>query len=338
MIRYNTLMRLFFAPVLVSLFVFALVGWWGGAEAFLLTLALAMLEVSLSFDNAIVNAKVLGQMTPRWQHRFLTWGMPLAVFGVRFVLPIVIVAAAALASPWRIALLAFRDPLEYSILLYNASPAIHAFGGAFLLMVALKYFFDEEKSVHWLGNFERRLTRVGQVRAIETFVALSAVLCLGLASASASAVLLSGLAGVVLYLALEFFTDWLTSSMRRGAGIALFVYLNVLDAAFSLDGVVGAFALTTQIFIILAGLGIGAYFVRSFTVYLTRNRTMETFIYLEHGAHWAIFSLALFLFAALFTNVPEVVPGTVGLIFATLSYLSSRKVLKALKHTAQMAK
>ena len=325
-------MRLFFAPVLVSLFVFALVGWWGGAEAFILTLALAMLEVSLSFDNAVVNAKVLGQMTPRWQQRFLTWGMPLAVFGVRFVLPILIVAAAALASPWRIAMLALQDPLEYSVLLYNASPAIHAFGGAFLLMVALKYFFDEEKRVHWLGSFERELTKIGEIRSIETLVALSAVLCLGLASQATSAVLLSGLAGIVLYLLLEFCTTALTSGVHKNTvagGLALFVYLNVLDAAFSLDGVVGAFALTTQIFIILAGLGIGAYFVRSFTVYLTRKRTIETFIYLEHGAHWARFSHALFLFASLFTSVPEVVPGTVGLIFAVLSFLSSRKVLKA---------
>ncbi len=332
-------MRLFFAPVLVSILVFALVGWWGGAEAFVLTLALAMLEVSLSFDNAVVNAKVLGQMQPHWQHRFLTWGMPLAVFGVRFVLPILIVAAAALASPWRIAMLAFQDPLEYSVLLYNAAPAIHAFGGAFLLMVALKYFFDEEKRVHWLGALEKNLTRLGQVRAIETLLVLGAVLCLGLTSAAMSAVLLSGLAGVVLYLLLEFFTQNLTRGVQKTAasgGFALFIYLNVLDAAFSLDGVVGAFALTTQIFIILAGLGIGAYFVRSFTVYLTRKRTIETFIYLEHGAHWAIFSLALFLFAALFTNVPEVVPGMVGLVFAVLSFLSSRKVLKAIKRQAQL--
>lgn len=301
-----------------------------------MTMALAMLEVSLSFDNAVVNAKVLAQMTPRWQRRFLTWGMPVAVFGVRFALPICIVASAALASPWRITLLAFRDPLEYSILLHNAAPAIHAFGGAFLLMVALKYFFDEEKRVHWLGNFERNLTRLGRIEYVEMIIALGAVLCLGLASEHTSAVFFAGLAGVVLYVVLEFFTQRLTRDVRKaaGGGLALFMYLNVLDAAFSLDGVVGAFALTTQIFIILAGLSIGAYFVRSFTVYLTRMHTIETFIYLEHGAHWAIFSLALFLFAALFTDVPEVIPGLVGLVFAVLAYLSSRKVLKAIERSA----
>jgi len=321
-------MRVFFAPFVVSILVLFAARIWGGADAMLLVAVLAMLEVSLSFDNAVVNAKVLGKMQPRWQQRFLTWGMPLAVFGVRFVLPILIVAAAAAVSPIYIAMLAFRDPLEYSVLLYNAAPAIHAFGGAFLLMVALKYFFDEEKNVHWLGGFERRLARLGEVRSIETLIALSAVLCIGLAYQPPEYVLLAGLAGVVLNIFLELFTTVLTRTLRFGSGLALFVYLNVLDGAFSLDGVVGAFALTAQILVILAGLGIGAYFVRAFTVYLTRQGTLTTFKYLEHGAHWAIFSLAIFLFAGLFTSVPEVVPGTVGLVFAALSFLSSVKARK----------
>ena len=331
-------MRLFIAPALVSFLVFALVGWWGGAEAFVLTLALAALEVSLSFDNAVVNAKVQSQMSPKWQRRFLTWGMPLAVFGVRFVLPICIVAAAALTSPWRIVQLVLNDPLEYSILLHNAAPAIRAFGGAFLLLVALKYFFDENKSVHWLGAFERGLTKVGKIESVETIVALAAVLIIGFASDAKTSVMLAGLAGVAVYVVLEYGTQLLTRGAAARQGIALFLYLNVLDAAFSLDGVVGAFALTTDIFIILAGLGIGAYFVRTFTMYLTRKRTIQTFIYLEHGAHWAIFSLAVFLFAGLFTGVPEVVPGAVGLIFAVLSFLSSRKVLTVIEKEAMLAR
>jgi len=132
----------------------------------------------------------------------------------------------------------------------------------------------------------------------------------------------------VLYLIIDKLTVRLSRGLMRGvtAGLGLFVYLNVLDAAFSLDGVVGAFALTTQILVILAGLGIGAYFVRSFTVYLTERGVLRQFIYLEHGAHWAIFFLALCLFAALFTHVPEVLPGTVGLVFAALSFYSSWRV------------
>ncbi len=156
-------MQLFIAPILVSLVALGGVFVWGGVEALLLASALAMLEISLSFDNAVINAKVLAQMSPQWQHRFLTWGMPLAVFGVRFILPVLIVAAAALVSPIKIAMLALHNPAEYARLLATADPLIHAFGGAFLLMVALNYFFDEEKRLHWIAALERRFVRWGKV-------------------------------------------------------------------------------------------------------------------------------------------------------------------------------
>jgi hypothetical protein len=321
-------MRLFVAPIAVSAVVLLAMFVWGGTDALLLTAALVALEVSLSFDNAIINARVLARMSPHWQRRFITWGMPVAVFGVRFVLPVLIVATAALASPWAIALLAFNDPAEYARLLTQADPIIHAFGGAFLLMVSLTYFFDEEKEVHWFAPLERRFARWGQLKAIESLAVLCAVVAVAITSAAPAAVLGAGSAGIVLYLVIDKLTTLLAHSMTRGmaAGLSLFIYLNVLDAAFSLDGVVGAFALTTQILVILAGLGIGAYFVRSFTVYLTRRGILRQFIYLEHGAHWAIFFLALCLFAALFTHVPEVIPGTIGLVFAVLSYFSSRRI------------
>jgi hypothetical protein len=324
--------NLFLAPVVVSLAVFAGIFWWGGVEALLLTLALSALEISLSFDNAVINAKVLGQMPHHWQRRFLTWGMPLAVFGVRFILPILIVAVAALVSPWGVAVLAFKDPAQYAQLLAGVDPIIHAFGGAFLLMVALNYFFDEEKTVHWFSSLERRLVRWGEIAAIEIFVALSAVVAVSLAAYEPMPTLFAGATGIALYIGIERVTTTLTRGVKAAAasGLALFIYLNILDAAFSLDGVVGAFALTTQIFIILAGLGIGAYFVRTFTVYLTRREALRRFMYLEHGAHWAIFFLAICLFAALFTHVPEVIPGSIGLVFAILSFVSSRRERRAL--------
>ncbi len=298
----------------------------------MLTLALSVLEVSLSFDNAVINAKVLAQMSPHWQQRFLTWGMPLAVFGVRFILPVLIVSVAAFMSPWGVAKLAFQNPAAYSQLLAGVDSIIHAFGGAFLLMVALNYFFDEEKTVHWFSGVEKVLIKWGEITAIEIFVALAAVVAVALASYEPIPTLFAGAVGIALFVAIDKITNALTHDVTSAAasGLALFVYLNILDAAFSLDGVVGAFALTTQILIILAGLGIGAYFVRTFTVYLTRRETLKHFIYLEHGAHWAIFSLAICLFAALFTHVPEVIPGSIGLVFAVLSFLSSRKVQRNL--------
>ena len=319
---------IFTAPIIVACFAFAGIFAWGGWEALILSIALAVLEVSLSFYNAVLNAKVLGQMPPRWQQRFLTWGMLLAVFGVRFLLPILIVSAAALASPVLIVKLAFQNPAQYALLLTAAGPAIRAFGGAFLLMVALSYFFDEEKSVHWFERLEGQLVSFGKVWGFETFIALGALSIIALTSVAPVAVLGAGVCGVVLYLVLERVTKILSHDVRAGAGLALFIYLNILDAAFSLDGVVGAFALTTDILVILVGLGIGAYFVRTFTIYLTRRQTIQKFMYLEHGAHWAIFSLALCLFAGLFVPVPEIVPGAAGLIFAVLSFTSSRKALR----------
>ena len=325
------MLKIFLAPTLVSLAALAGVFVWGGVDALLLATALAVLEISLSFDNAVINAKVLAKMSPLWQRRFLVWGMPVAVFGVRFALPVLIVSAAAFISPWGIAVLAFTDPAEYARLLHNADPIIHAFGGSFLLMVALKYFLDEGKQVHWFGALERRLARWGAVQSIELFVACAAVVAVSAASDKPMLALAAGLVGVLLFIVIEGITQSLSSNLRSGAAAGaagLFVYLNILDAAFSLDGVVGAFALTTQILVILVGLGIGAYFVRAFTVYLTRRNTIQRFIYLEHGAHWAIFFLALCLFAALFVQVPEALPGGMGLLFALLAYLSSRHELK----------
>src|SRR5690606_8056995 len=125
------------------------------------------LEVTLSFDNAVVNAKVLANMEEKWRRRFLTWGILLAVFGTRLVLPVLIVAAAAWVSPIAATVLAFNDPVAYGELLSHAAPAILAFGGAFLLMVSLQYFFDTAKDVHWIALIERHLAKWGRVEAIE---------------------------------------------------------------------------------------------------------------------------------------------------------------------------
>ena len=142
-------MRLFVGPIVVALAALCAVYFWGGTGALLLASVLVVLEITLSFDNAVVNAKVLEEMSERWQRRFLTWGILLSVFGTRLVLPIVIVSIVALVSPFTITALALGNPEEYSRLLTSADTAIKAFGGIFLAMVALKYFFNQSKKVHW---------------------------------------------------------------------------------------------------------------------------------------------------------------------------------------------
>ena len=108
----------------------------------------------------------------------------------------------------------------------------------------------------------------------------------------------------------------------------------MLDASFSFDGVIGAFAITQDIFIIATGLGVGAMYIRSTTVYLVRKGTLQEFVYLEHGAHWAIGALAVILLVTIQYHVPELVTGLIGVAFIGAAFASSirlRKVLAAHK-------
>ena len=108
-------------------------------------------------------------------------------------------------------------------------------------------------------------------------------------------------------------------------GLISFLYLEILDASFSLDGVIGAFALSSNIFVIAAGLGIGAFFVRSFTIYMLRQGTLQSYRYLEHGAFYAVVALAIMMLIGSVIHLPEVVVGGIGLVFIVLSFYSSWK-------------
>lgn len=318
--------RTFFLPVLVWVIALVAMFIWGGFHAFLITALLTVLEVTLSFDNAVVNAKILARMNAAWQKRFLTWGILVAVVGTRLILPILIVAASAAASPLVIAALAVNDPEGYGHLLEGARVAISAFGGTFLLMVSLKYFFDGAKDVHWIHAIERHMARWGRVEAIEIGIALALLAVFSaLVPAEAGTILLAGIIGIILFIAMQGIASAFDVESAAAGSVALFIYLNVLDAAFSLDGVVGAFAITSSLPAIVIGLGVGAYFVRTLTVYLVRQKTLDTLTYLEHGAHWAILGLAAAMFVSMFAPVPELITGLVGIVFVGAAYYSSLK-------------
>ncbi|MDB5264517.1 MAG: hypothetical protein JWN64_88 [Parcubacteria group bacterium] len=303
-----------------------------GPWALITALLLTALEVTLSFDNAVVNAKVLTTMTPKWQKRFLTWGMLIAVFGTRLILPILIVSASVWMSPLMVAKLAAFNPEAYGHLLEGAKHAIYAFGATFLLMVSLKYFFDETKGVHWIKLIERKLVKWGRIEAIEIGIALlSLILISFLVGEEQATVLVAGITGIILFISMQGLANSFSAGVAQAgaAGLSLFLYLNVLDSAFSLDSVVGAFALTTAIPVIVAGLGIGAWFVRSLTIYFVKMKTLDTLVYLEHGAHWAIFGLAACMFSGLLFEVPEIITGGIGIVFVAAAYYSSLRFQKA---------
>ncbi len=303
----------------------------GGALSFLLVgTVLAVLEISLSFDNAIVNANKLKTMAPVWQRRFLTWGILIAVFGMRIVFPLAVVAIAAWVAPFEAVRLAATEPAEYARLMRESHLSIAAFGGTFLMMVALQYFIDEDKEVDWLKGVEDRLRRCASIRGIAYGLVLLVILCFaGLLPAKSEAeFLFASVLGLVVFTAVETLSEVLDAQSEldaaaRAGGLGAFLYLEVLDASFSFDGVIGAFALTQNLFLIAIGLGIGAMYVRSMTIMLVDRQTLTQFRFLEHGAFYSILALALIMFAQSLVHVPEFFTGLIGAAIIGLSLFSS---------------
>lgn len=321
-----------------------------GPEALALVAILAVLEISLSFDNAVVNAKVLDRMSPFWQKIFLTVGIAVAVFGMRLLFPLVIVALTAKLSPEKAFDLALTEPHRYETIMRDAYPMIAGFGGAFLLMLYLNWVF-EDRELRWLGPVERTLSRIGRLDQLPVVVT-GGVLALvsGLVADDPAEVMIAGVLGMITFILVEglgeLFSDATedeedaaagegeAAPARRGgpssaalavgkAGFFLFLYLEVLDASFSFDGVIGAFAISTDPIVIALGLGVGAMFIRSLTVYLVRKGTLHEYVYLEHGAHWAIGALSVCMMISIGHELPDWITGGIGAGLILVSFASS---------------
>lgn len=290
---------------------------------------LGVLEVSLSFDNAVVNATILKTMDKVWQNRFLTWGIIIAVFGMRILFPLLIVGIAARIDPISALKLAIKHPDQYAEILSGAHTGIMGFGGSFLALVGLKYFFNAEKNVHWLSIIERQLVRFSKLESIEITIVLLTLFGISkfLPTSDALTFIISGVFGIVTYVAVEAVGSILeqedTTTTAAKAGLGAFIYLEVMDASFSFDGVIGSFALSNNLFVIALGLGIGAMFVRSLTVMLVKLDTLAKYRYLEHGAFWAILLLATLMFVSVCYEIPEVVTGLTGAALIGFSVFSS---------------
>lgn len=293
---------------------------------------LAVLEVSLSFDNAIVNAAILKTMAPVWRQRFLTWGILFAVFGMRIVFPLLIVAVAARVGPVEAVRLAATDHATYQRIITGAHVAISGFGGAFLAMVGLTFFLDQEKDLHWIGAIERPFKGLSGVSGLAIGLVLLALWAVSrLIPHEALTFLTAGIFGLVAYVAVDAvagFTGGAAKDRHEPAvtakgGLGVFLYLQLIDASFSFDGVIGAFALSNDLFVIALGLGIGAMFVRAMTVLLVERGTLTEYRYLEHGAFYAILALAAVMLSQARYDVPEVVTGLIGAGLIALAFVAS---------------
>lgn len=331
-------MQHFRLSIIVTVICLAAAFYWAGIMGALIAMILGVLEVSLSFDNAVVNASVLKRMDERWQQYFLTWGILIAVFGMRLFFPIAIVSAATGIDFMGVTDMALHDPATYSQHLTDSHVQIAAFGGMFLLMVFFSFIFDEGKELHWLGKIEEKMASFGKLESIEMILALGLLLLIQnwLPDAMRLEMLVAGVSGVILFVIVGSL-DALFEDEEEGeqfvaaakkTGMMSFLYLEVLDASFSFDGVIGAFAITQDVVIIMLGLAIGAMFVRSLTVYLVRQGTLDEYVFLEHGAHYAIGVLAGIMLMSITRHIPEVVTGLVGAALIGLSVISSIRYKK----------
>jgi uncharacterized protein len=346
----------------------ALAAFLWGWEGFAVVAILSVLEISLSFDNAVVNAGVLKKMNAFWQKIFLTIGILIAVFGMRLLFPVVIVAVSAGVGPIEAVQLAVDDPDRYEQLVTNAHPSIAAFGGMFLMMIFLNFMFAEREH-KWFPWLERPLAKLGKVEMLSVCLALIFLLISAMFLATqahqyggehadkSATVLLAGVAGLVTYLLVHGLSSHFENKLEEeeereeeaeeaarragkdpsAVGLAgkaaffMFLYLEVLDASFSFDGVIGAFAITNHIFWMALGLGIGAMYVRSLTVYLVRQGTLDDYVYLEHGAHYAIGVLATILLVTIRFQIHEVITGLAGVALIAWSFWSSVRRNRALE-------
>ena len=312
-------MQYFRSSIIIAIIGLIIAFFLGGIYAIYITALLAVLEVSLSFDNAVVNAKVLDTMEPIWQQRFITYGIPIAVFGMRFLFPIVIVAVAGGLGIFETFNLALNHPEQYQHTLESVEKLIYAFGGSFLLMVFLDFLFDDDREDKWIKIIEdnKFINKAGEINNIEMMIATAIGLYV-IYLTSNSSIAMAYFTGVLLHSMIASLDDLLSTDGVR-SGIMGLLYLEILDASFSFDGVIGAFALSSDIFIIMIGLGIGAMFVRSLTIYLVEKKTLTEYRYLEHGAHYAILALALIMLSKMFFHINEIIVGTIGVTFIAIS-------------------
>ncbi|MBK2124173.1 DUF475 domain-containing protein [Fangia hongkongensis] len=303
--------------------------------ALYLIIVLALLEVSLSFDNAVVNAKVLNKMPKKWQKIFIWIGLPIAVFGMRLIFPILLVSVTTSLSFVDVFRLAVNNPDAYQSALELGFPTICAFGGGFLIMVFLKFFIAEKHEIYWLHAIEKNRF----ISALRNYPGGYIIIALIIgytvlhyaSDAQAGTLAMAFLMGLMVHEALGILNSLFGGNMTGKVmqnGLMGFIYLEVLDASFSFDGVIGAFAISTNIFIIMIGLGIGAMFVRSLTIFFVEHQTLSKFRYLEHGAHYAIGFLAIIMFIKIYAHVPEWLTGTIGIGLIIIAFIHSIRANK----------
>ena len=232
--KQNNLLGIFRFSIFLTVILAGVTFWQLSWQGLWLFFVLLILEVTFSFDNAVVNSRTLASMSLIWQRIFLTVGIFIAVFAVRFLLPIVIVMFASGLNFGEVVSMALNNPERYSHVLHDASPMINAFGGIFLLMIGLSYFVDYNKQIHWVRGVEPWLARAGKFENFRACLILlvMVVLYFTVEEKYKAMILISSVLGTLLHIGLELFGSLFSShsskdiKLKTGwAAFAAFLYL-----------------------------------------------------------------------------------------------------------------
>jgi len=296
---------------------------------FLTVAGLCLFETVSSIDNAIINAEVLSTMRPRYRRWFLVWGILIAVFGVRGILPWLIVwmVTPGLGPLDALTATFSSDPAAMAAV-DKSAPMLLMGGGMFLVLLFFHWLFLEEKNFGLPG--ERFIMRQGV-----WFYAIASVLLTTVTWYAMKRDPMLAFAAVV-----GSTTFFITHGFKQNAeesekelmhsgrsDIAKILYLEVIDATFSIDGVLGAFAFTMSVPLILIGNGLGAFVVRELTVRNVEN--IKRYLYLKNGAMYSILVLgAIMMLDGFGAHIPHWLSPVVTFVVVAYFFVKSRAEMK----------
>jgi hypothetical protein len=277
-------------------------------SALFIVLGLALFESITSIDNAIINAEVLRGMQPRARRWFLTWGIFIAVFVVRGVLPWLIVWVMTPGlGPWDALTASLTgDPAALEAI-EKSSPVLLMGGGVFFIFLFCHWIFLEPKKIGL--PVERFISRQGAWFYAVVSIALTLIVWFSLKDSPMLAFgAVMGSSAFFITHGFKRYAEEQEARLLSGEGhlsdVGKILYLEVIDLTFSIDGVVGAFAFTLSVPLILLGNGIGAVVVRQLTVYGVER--IKKYVYLKNGAMYSVFVLGCVMLAHGFgRHVPE---------------------------------
>ena len=287
-------------------------------------MGLCMFEIICSIDNAIINAEVLGTMQPKYRRWFLLWGILFAVFLVRGLLPLLLVwFSTPELTPWEAFTAMFSDNPEVKEAIETSSPILLIGGGTFLIFLFFHWLFLEEKEYGLRG--ERYFFSKGVWFYAVVSILLMAIVWLAIERNAMMA--FGAVVGSTAFFIVHGFRQNAELQEQKLMGgdmsdISKILYLEVIDATFSIDGVLGAFAFTMSVPLILVGNALGAIAVRQITV--GNIERIKKYRFLKNGAMYSILCLGIIMLVDSFGfHIPEFVSPVITFSVVGLFYLKS---------------